>query len=188
MICYATNETIQRLKLPVISELEPEIQTWVRKERDVKIFEWGCKLFYLNRRKCLLFMNYETKLPIFVFDIKMKDRQYIGNAIANYLFDLYKDNKEMTKALRIYFEASPFVAFDKITNRSMISSINRMQEGFITTGYVWNFLRDGILHTRELNRKASEYLSRRKVDGKEEWFIPYEDFEEKLKQILKIIG
>lgn len=186
MIFYATKETIQRFKLPVISELEPEIQTWIQKERDVKIFEWGCKLFYLDGRKCLLVMSYETKLPIFVFDIKMKDRPYIGNAVANYLFDLYKDNKEMTKALEMYFEASSFIAFDKITNRSIISSMNRMQESFITTGYVWDFLSDDILHARELNRKASEYLSRRKVDGKEEWFIPYKDFEEKLKPILKI--
>ena len=103
MIYYATKETIQRYKLKTPEQLRPEIaplvQTVVQRERGNRIYEWGCKLFYFDRRKCLQIMHFETKLVVFLVDLKMKDLEHAANAVANYLMDMYSDDVQMRKAL-----------------------------------------------------------------------------------------
>ena len=55
MIYYATKETLQRYKLKTPeqfeSEMAPFVRTVVDRERGNRLFEWGCKLFYFDRRK-----------------------------------------------------------------------------------------------------------------------------------------
>lgn len=86
MIYYATKETMQRYKLKVPQDLDPSISPLVQmireKEDGQRIYEWGCKLFYFDRRKCLQIMHYETKLVIYLVDLKMADREHIGNSVA----------------------------------------------------------------------------------------------------------
>ena len=77
MIYYATKETLQRYKLKTPEQFESEMAPFVRavvnRERGNRLFEWGCKLFYFDRRKCLQIMHFETKLVIFLVDLKVKD-------------------------------------------------------------------------------------------------------------------
>lgn len=131
MIYYATKETMQRYKLKTPEQLRPEIapiaQAVIQRERGNRIYEWGCKLFYFDRRKCMQVMHFETKLVVFLVDLKMKDLEYAGSAVANYLLDMYMDDLEMQQALKAYFAASPFVCFDRITDKSIISSMNGIQ-------------------------------------------------------------
>ena len=74
MIYYATKETLQRYKLKTPEQFESEMAPFVRavvnRERGNRLFEWGCKLFYFDRRKCLQIMHFETKLVIFLVDLK----------------------------------------------------------------------------------------------------------------------
>ena len=55
MIYYATKETLQRYKLKTPEQFESEMAPFVRavvnRERGNRLFEWGCKLFYFDRRK-----------------------------------------------------------------------------------------------------------------------------------------
>lgn len=59
--------------------------------------EWGGKLFYFDRRKCLQVVNFASKLTLVLVDIKVDDLPSVGNLIANYLFDVYSESKEIKK-------------------------------------------------------------------------------------------
>ena len=186
MIYYATKETIQRYKLKTPdqfqSEIAPLVQAVVQRERGNRIYEWGCKLFYFDRRKCMQIMHFETKLVVFLVDLKMKDLEYVGDAVANYLLDMYADDLNMQQALKAYFALSPFVCFDRITDKSIISSMNGIQTRWAWDGYhFYDYIKDGILHTKQINRDVNEMPVTRKVSGKEEWIVPYELFAQMIK-------
>ena len=75
------------------------------------------------------------------------------------------------------------VCFDKITDRSIIASMNAVQTRWAWDGYrFYDYIQDGILHTRRINREVNEMPVTRKVNGKEEWFVPYELFSQTIKK------
>ena len=187
MIYYATKETMQRYKLKTPEQLRPEIaliaQAVIQRERGNRIYEWGCKLFYFDRRKCMQIMHVETKLVVFLVDLKMKDLEHAGNAVANYLLDMYADDLDMQQALKAYFASAPFVCFDHITDKSIISSMNGIQTRWAWDGYrFYDYIKDGVLHTKQINRDVNEMPVTRKVNGKEEWIVPYELFAQIIKK------
>ena len=186
MIYYATKETMERYKLKTPVQLRFEIapvaQAVIQRERGKRIYEWGCKLFYFDRRKCLQIMHFETKLVVFLINFKMNDLEHTGNAVANYLLDMYADDLGMQQALKAYFAASPVVCFDRITDKSIISSMNGIQTRWAWDGYhFYDYIKDGILHTKQINRDVNEMPVTRKVNGKEEWIVPYELFAQTIK-------
>lgn len=186
MIFYATKETMQRYKLKTPDQLKSEVapyaQAIILKERGNRLYEWGCKLFYFDRRKCMQVMHYETKLVIFLVDIKIKELNNAVNLIPHYLMDMYSSDTIMQKALEQYFESSHHICFDKITDRSIIASMNSIQNRWALDGYrFYDYIWDGILHTRQINREVNEMPVSRKVEGKEEWFVPYKLFAETIK-------
>ena len=186
-IYYVTKETMQRYKLKTPEQFETEMAPFVRavieRERGNRLFEWGCKLFYFDRRKCLQVMHFETKLVVFLVDLKMKDLEQAASAVANYLLDMYSEDKDMLQALYNYFAIAPLVCFDRITDKSIISSMNGIQNRGAWDGYrFYDYIKDGILHTRQINRDVNEMPQTRKVDGKEEWIHPYELFAKTIKK------
>lgn len=186
MIYYATKETMQRYKLKTPEELDtptlPIAQIIRRAESGHRIYEWGCKLFYFDRRKCLQIMNFETRLVVYLIDLKMADREHIGNAVAQYLMDMYASDKEMCRALEAYFESSPVVIFDKITDRSMITRMNYMVTYWALDGYrFYDYISDGILHTKQINRDVNDFYATTNIDGKKRYIIPYEHFAQTIK-------
>lgn len=187
MIFYATKETMQRYKLKTPEQLKTEIapyaQAVVQLEKGNRLYEWGCKLFYFDRRKCLQVMHYETKMVIFLVDIKIKELEFAVNAIPQYLMDMYSTDAFMQRALERYFASSPFVCFDKIADRSIIASMNGIQNRWAWDGYrFYDYIKDGILHTKQINWDVNKMPVTRKVEGKEEWFVPYEFFAETIKK------
>ena len=187
MIYYATKETLQRYKLKTPEQFESEMAPFVRavvnRERGNRLFEWGCKLFYFDRRKCLQIMHFETKLVIFLVDLKVKDLECVGDAVAHYLLDLYTGDSGMEQALKNYFAAAPLVCFDRITDKSIIASLNGVQSRWAWDGYrFYDYIKDGILHTRKINREVNEMPQTRKINGKEECLYPYDLFEQTIKK------
>ena len=102
MIFYATKETMQRYKLKTLDQLKAEIapyaQVVVQSEQGNRLYEWGCKLFYFDRRKSLQVMHFETKLVIFLVDIKIKELEFAVNAVPQYLMDMYASDDIMQRA------------------------------------------------------------------------------------------
>ena len=104
MILYLTRKTFERYKLdPPENSLFPvkEITAAVKeREQGIGLLEWGGKLFYFDRRKCIQFSNFASKFTVFLFDAKVEKLPFLGEAIFMYLFDFYQGNKEMTKLLK----------------------------------------------------------------------------------------
>lgn len=128
-------------------------------------------------------MHFETKLVIYLVNLKMAEREYAGNAVANYLLDMYKSDREMCRALEAFFASSPVVIFDRITDRSIISSLNSVLNQWAYDGYrFYDYIRDGILHTKQINRDVNEMPTTVTIDGKKEWIIPYQYFAQTIKE------
>lgn len=187
MIYYATKETMKRFKLKTPEELDasisPPAQVIKQAEAGQSIYEWGCKLFYFDRRKCLQLMHFKTKLVIYLINLKMDEREYIGNAVANYLMDIYASDREMCRALEAFFASSPVVIFDKITDRSMITAMNSILNRWAFDGdRFYDYISDGILHTKQINRDVNKMITTITIDGKKEWIFPYEYFAQTIKE------
>ena len=66
MIIYATKQTIERHKIVLPQDMHSPIKEMalatVQKESGDRLLEWGAKLFYFDRRKCLQVVNFASKL------------------------------------------------------------------------------------------------------------------------------
>ena len=61
--------------------------------------------------------------------------------------------------------------------------MNNVQTRWAWDGYhFYDYIKDGILHTKQINRDVNKMPVTRKVDGKEEWFIPYDLFAKTIKK------
>ena len=121
------------------------------------MLEWGAKLFYFDRRKCIQLCHFASKLTILLIDIKKADLESIGEMLAMYLLNIYSDDKEMISVLRRWFKEYTNVCFAKITDRSIISTMNYFQSAYLDDGYqLYNFIYCDIFDTVYLNRKLNE--------------------------------
>ncbi len=188
MIFYATKKTVERYKLPMPEDFQdPQtrqlVSAVVAAEQGDRLLEWGCKIFYFDGRKCIQVVNFASKLTFFLVDIKMKDREYISDTVAHYMFDLYEGNKEMTALLEMFFAEHPITVFSKLTDKSAIATLNHMEAGFLLDGYrLYKYIESGILHTRKLNKFVNQhYPVTLKINGKTAYIFPAEQFEKLLK-------
>lgn len=181
MIIYATNETMKRYKLKCPNEIiSPEIKeinrSIIEKEKDDPLYAWGMKLFYFDGRKCIQFINAQTRIAVFLFFKNMADRGMFLNDVAHYLLWLYDDDLEMQDALKRYYASSPLATFDKITDRSLISVLNYNERCFLNVGK--RYIENGVLQTKKINRGVANYLTTVTINGKNEYVVPKEFFRE----------
>lgn len=108
MIIYLTKETRERLNIPLTSEMKTDMKLLaekvIEKERGDNLLEWGAKLFYFDRRKCLQIVNFASKLTLILIDIKVKDIGDIANIMAMYMFEIYKQDPLTTKLLERFLK------------------------------------------------------------------------------------
>jgi len=187
MILYATKQTIERYKIVLPQDMHSPFKeialSTLQKEGGDRLLEWGAKLFYFNRRKCLQVVNFASKLTLFLFDVKVDDLYYVGNAIAHYLLDIYSDNVVMTKLLDRFFEDYPVLTFGRLTDKRAIATLNRTQLTFADDDWFYNFVEKNVLQTRKINKKINfDWFFTEKNDGKTEYFYSGEKFERLLKE------
>lgn len=188
MILYATKQTMERFKLKLPEEMsDPTIGAFARSiiddEQGDNLLEWGAKLFYFDRRKCIQVANFASRLTFFLVDIKLDDLSGVGNLIAEYMMDLYSGSHEMRTLLKRLFDEHPLVAFSNLTDKSIIATLNRTQRVYLEDGYaLYRYISDGILHTRKINRDVNcDWYFTRKENGKVIYFSSAERFEELLR-------
>ena len=192
MIFYATKETVERLKIKTydkLSDYSKQIaQNVITNQNGDDLLEWGMKLFYFDRRKCLQVMNFASKFTIFIFDIKVNDMDSIPNIVANYLIELYKDDETLIKLLKGLFEHYSLCTYSKLTNRSIISSLNHNQFEFAIDGYIfYEYINNGILNTIQINKDVNfDYFVTQKRSGKIVYFLPGDRFRELIIERYKI--
>jgi len=192
MIFYATKETVERLRIKTYDKLSDHskqiAQNVITNQSGDDLLEWGMKLFYFDRRKCLQVMNFASKFTIFIFDIKVNDMDSIPNIVANYLIELYKDDETLIKLLEGLFEHYSLCTYSKLTNRSIISSLNHNQFEFALDGYIfYEYINNGILNTIQINKDVNfDYLVTQKRSGKTVYFLPGDRFRELIIERYKI--
>ena len=186
MIIYATKQTIERYKMVLPQDMHSPIKEMVlgtvQKESGDRLLEWGAKLFYFDRRKCLQVVNFASKLTLFLFDVKVDDLAGVGNAIAQYLLDIYSNNVAMTNLLKRFYDDYPVVAFDRLTDKRAIATLNHTQLTFADDGYrFFDFIENNVLQTRKINKKVNfDWIFTEKIDGKTDYFYSGEKFEQLL--------
>ncbi len=62
--------------------------------------------------------------------------------------------------------------------------MNRFQSIYLENGYrLYDYIDDGILQTRKLNKHINkDYIVTEKIDGKTQYFYPFEKFAKSLKE------
>lgn len=187
MILYVTKQTFERYKLKLPEEFSDPIagalaNAVLQRESGDRLLEWGGKLFYFDRRKCLQAVNFASKLTFVLVDIKMEDREYIGSLIAHYMLKLYEANKEMTHLIKRLFKEHPAVCFSRLKDKSAIATLNHTQTNYLLDGLrLGEFIWDGILHTVELNNEINRnWLFTQRINGRSEYIYPAERFEQLL--------
>lgn len=186
MIIYLTKQTAERYKIKMPDELSSPLKelvhTVIEREHGSKLFEWGAKLFYFDRKKCIQLVHFESKLTLFLFDIKVKDIEKLGEWLTHYLFDLYSDNKPMTKRIEKYIEESSFMCFSALKDKSILATLNYTQRTFAEDGYYfYDFIEEGILKTIEINQRVNfKWLFSKKEGKQTDYFYSGEKFEKVL--------
>ncbi len=188
MIIYSTKESRERLKLPLVSEMETDLKLLaeevIEKESGDKLLEWGAKLFYFARRKCLQIVNFASKFTIILVDVKVKDMFDIPNMMAMYLSDVYKNDVRMTKLLKRFFKETPFAVYSALKDKSIIATLNHTQLSYLLDGYrLYGFIENNEFQSRKLNYEINfNWIFSSKVDGRTDYFVSGEKFAELLKE------
>ena len=186
MILYVTKKTKERLNIPMIKELGDPFnlvaQMVYNQEKDNNLLEWGLKIFYMDKRKCLQAMNFASRFTIYIFDIHNQDIRYIGDVIARYLLELYNDDKIMIKCLKKMFDEHQLCIYSNLTNKSIISALNYNKTIYVDyCNLFYKNIENSILNTIKINRDINwDNIMNVFIDGKKEYVVPGKYFRELL--------
>ena len=182
MILYATKQTIKELEIPMPEELSifnsMMVNNIINEQTNDNLLEWGLKIFYFDGRKCVQAVNFASKMAIFLFDIKNNEIQCIANDIAIYLNEIYSKDKTMLKLLEKFYKDYPACAFSRLTNKSIISSLNQNQYKFADDGYrFYDYIKNNILNSKQINTDFNwDNLTTVTINGKKSFIYPAEYF------------
>ena len=144
MIIYPTKQTIERYNIPAFEELDDVgkiiSQQVISDEHDDPLLQWGCKLLYFDKRKCLQLVNFASKFTIFMVDVKVADLKYVPNTMFEFLFDYYEGNKVMTKCLKKLAEDHPFVTFAPLKDKRIISGSITLKQTLLWTDIAFTII------------------------------------------------
>ncbi len=188
MIIYLTKESRERLNIPLTSEIKIDMKLLaekvIEKESGDKLLEWGAKLFYFDRRKCLQVVNFASKFTLILIDVKVKDIADIPNIMAMYMFDIYKNDAQTTKLLKRLIDENPFATYSALKDRSLITTLNHTQWSYLEDGYrLYDFIENNVMQSKKLNYKINfDWIFSSKVNGKTDYFRSGEKFAQLLKE------
>lgn len=190
MILYVTKKTKEKLNIPMIDELSDISKNYasivLNNEEDTELLKWGIKIFYMDRRKCLQAVNFASKLTIYLFDIHNDSIEYIGDAIANYMYHIYDNDEKMTNLLNRLFNEHPLCVFSNLTDKTAISTLNYNERCYVNTYRFYDYIENNTLKTIEINKDVNfDNLLTVKINGKREYIVPGEYFKELLTNYYK---
>ncbi|MBI9099425.1 MAG: hypothetical protein JEY91_13155 [Spirochaetaceae bacterium] len=119
---------------------------------------WHASLKYINRKKCILFMNDLTRYSIFLYGVKKKDLKFIDNIFLDSLIDTMRsDNIPHESIMKLVDNIESFNII-KTNNRSITGSINdhyRCLPAYLDLTYVDRMAKEGILNLRKINHQLN---------------------------------
>ena len=182
MILYTTKQTIKELEISMPEELSIfnsiMVNKIIKEQTNDNLLEWGLKIFYFDGKKCVQAVNFASRMAIFLFDIKNDEIQWIANGIAIYLNEIYSKDKIMLKLLEKFYKDYPVCAFSRLTNKSIITSLNQNQYKFADDGYrFYDYINNNILNSKQINNDFNwENLTTVTINGKKSFIYPAEYF------------
>ena len=190
MIIYGTKQTMERYGIPQIKEIQDlkqkEVATNIYDaEHGDRMLEWGAKVFYFGRRKCLQVCHFASKITFVFLDFKKKEITALYALIARCMFALYEDKPDMQKLLNRFWEEHGEACFEKITDRKTISTMNYFQSIYIElSGYLYSCIEDAPYKDMiAINKVINEdHPVSEKINGKIDYYFPIARFEELLKE------
>ena len=160
MILYVTKKTKERLNIPMIDELSDISNNYasivLNNEKDTELLKWGIKIFYMDRRKCLQAVNFASKLTIYLFDIHNDSIEYIGDAMANYMYHIYDNDEKMTNLLNRLFNEHPLCVFSNLTDKTAISTLNYNERCYVNTYRFYDYIENNTLKTIKIIAKGNQ--------------------------------
>ena len=190
MILYVTKKTKERFNIPMIDELSDISKNYasivLNNEENTELLKWGIKIFYMDRRKCLQAVNFASKLTIYLFNIHNDNIEYIGDAIANYMYHIYDNDEKMTNLLDKLFDEHPLCVFSNLIDKATISTLNYNERCYVETYRFYDYIENNTLKTIEINKDVNfDNLLTVKINGKREYIVPGEYFKELLTNYYK---
>lgn len=161
MIFNCTKKTKERFNIKYIDEYKDKltkaiVTKAIESEKDDDFLNWGLKYFPFDGRKCIQLIHFKTKFNLYLFDLKVNDISELGNIVAHYLLELYKNDQEVIVLLEKYFEESPLCIYAKLTNKSAISTLNANEWQFaLDSTRFYDYIENNILKTIEINKDAN---------------------------------
>ena len=185
MIIYATRQTFDSFKmtdeLAAFSESdESDLARSVRREKANDLHKWGAKLFAGEKKPSLLVCNYASKLTLFLFDVKSEDIKSLAEKILTGIFELYKDDAVLLDAVNKMYGEKPATFVSRITDKRIISTLNRVQTTFINKpDFPAAYKENGTINMTKLNNAFNlNFLVSDRINGKTEYIFPTERFRE----------
>lgn len=182
MIIYPTVKTADVFGAPLNAKIKDKAmkavsESVISSEQGNALCEWGLKLFYLNGMKCLQAMNYASKFTVVLCNVRKADLKDVGNLIADSMLKVYEQDSETYEALVKIVRSHPIVAWDKMTNKTVLSSMNIIEEGFLTNPDFYDKFIDknGNLDCLSMNTWLNfEYITSGAFVGSKKYIFPGE--------------
>ncbi len=184
MIIYLTKSAMNYYDLKTPENMQnPFVAETCRKvidsERGDELLEWGGKLTFFDSRPCLLLVNLKTYMTIFLIDLKYEHVEFAANLLAEYLLDIFKNEKKIKNRLLRLFSEHKICVFTRLENRSIVAKLNSIERVFFQRELFDDFIRNGIFHTKELNNYFNtERVTRIKKNGVIDYQFPIDIFRE----------
>lgn len=184
MIIYSTKETIKQFDIKMSQSLpypkNEAAQAILDREGSDELLCWSAKYFEFDGKKCMQLMNMASMFTLFLMDVGKMELHYIGNMMANYMHDIYKNDAEMLGAIEKMLEKTGGICHTALNDTNVLMMMTQTQLKFALNGRrFYDFVENGVLKTSEINKTFNrEWPVRVTVDDKIEEFVPADKFRE----------
>lgn len=188
MIIYSTKETIKQFDIKMSLSLpypkNEAAQAIFDREGSDELLKWSAKYFEFDGKKCMQIMNMASMFTLFLMDVGKVELHYIGNMMANYMHEIYKNDTEMLSAIEKMFEKTGGICHTDLNDTNVLMMMTQTQLKFALNGRrFYDFVEDGVLKTSEINKTFNRgWPVRVTVDDKAEEFVPADKFRELMVQ------
>lgn len=140
--------------------------------------EWYVNLFYLNRRKCLMFANAGTLFSFVVTGVSRKDIQNLPELFRKELSKALFYEEFTAGQIQEIMKRSDEIIIAKTCSRSVLASMNQMISEYEYTVYRHQYSEDQELIA--VNRKLNRMLRGAIGESKHDYGVPIECFKKNL--------
>lgn len=176
MILRCTSKVLKELK---ISRLQLDDQP----ESVSALDEWYVNLFYLNRRKCLMFTNAGTLFSFVVTGVSRRDIQNLLELFRKELSKALFYEEFQSEQIQEIIKRAEKITIAKTCSRSVLASMNQMIAEYAHTVYRHQYTEEQelIVANRKLNRMLRGAIG----EGRHDYGVPIECYRKNLEVLQK---